>query len=125
MYGDEPEDGFYYLTLYNENYTMPAMPEGAEEGIVRGLYRFREAPRTARGTGPRSSPAVPAMLAALEAQRSSRPSTTSPPTCGARPLQVTPRGRASTERWSRLHPTEPRPRRTSPSARRRAGRSSR
>ena len=44
MYGAEPEDCFYYLTLYNENYPMPAMPEGVEDGIVRGLYRFREAP---------------------------------------------------------------------------------
>ncbi|HET7487488.1 MAG TPA: pyruvate dehydrogenase (acetyl-transferring), homodimeric type [Acidimicrobiales bacterium] len=44
MYGDEPEDVFYYLTLYNENYPMPPMPEGVEEGIVRGLYRFQAAP---------------------------------------------------------------------------------
>jgi pyruvate dehydrogenase E1 component len=38
MYGPEPEDCFYYLTLYNENYSQPAMPEGVEDGIVRGLY---------------------------------------------------------------------------------------
>src|SRR5207247_331162 len=35
------EDIFYYLTLYNENYVMPPMPEGAEEGILKGLYKFR------------------------------------------------------------------------------------
>ncbi|RKZ13450.1 hypothetical protein DRQ53_13310 [bacterium] len=40
---DENEDVFYYLALYNENYEMPAMPEGVEEGILRGLYRFSEA----------------------------------------------------------------------------------
>jgi pyruvate dehydrogenase E1 component len=34
----EQEDVFYYLTLMNENYQHPAMPEGAEEGILRGLY---------------------------------------------------------------------------------------
>ncbi|MGH9153201.1 MAG: pyruvate dehydrogenase (acetyl-transferring), homodimeric type [Acidimicrobiales bacterium] len=44
MYGDDPEDVFYYLTLYNENYEMPAMPEGAGEGVLRGLYRFAPAP---------------------------------------------------------------------------------
>jgi pyruvate dehydrogenase E1 component len=44
MYGDEPEDCFYYLTLYNENYPQPPMPEGSEDGIVRGLYRWAEAP---------------------------------------------------------------------------------
>ena len=35
------EDVFYYITLYNENYLMPAMPKGAAEGILRGLYRFK------------------------------------------------------------------------------------
>jgi pyruvate dehydrogenase E1 component len=39
----EDEDTFYYLTLYNENLPMPAMPRGVEEGIVRGLYRVRAA----------------------------------------------------------------------------------
>jgi pyruvate dehydrogenase E1 component len=36
----EREDIFYYLTLYNENYAMPPMPEGAAEGILRGMYRL-------------------------------------------------------------------------------------
>jgi pyruvate dehydrogenase E1 component len=36
----EQEDVFYYLTLMNENYRHPAMPEGAEEGIRRGMYRL-------------------------------------------------------------------------------------
>ncbi len=34
----EQEDVFYYVTLMNENYVHPAMPEGAEEGILRGMY---------------------------------------------------------------------------------------
>ncbi|MFN8548994.1 MAG: pyruvate dehydrogenase (acetyl-transferring), homodimeric type [Candidatus Eisenbacteria bacterium] len=42
MYEND-EDLIYYLTLYNENYEMPPMPEGVEEGIRRGLYRFRPA----------------------------------------------------------------------------------
>ncbi len=37
------EDIFYYITLYNEDYPMPAMPAGVEEGVLRGLYRLREA----------------------------------------------------------------------------------
>jgi pyruvate dehydrogenase E1 component len=40
MYG-EGEEGFYYITVMNEQYDMPAMPEGAREGIIKGLYRFR------------------------------------------------------------------------------------
>ncbi|WP_018935293.1 pyruvate dehydrogenase (acetyl-transferring), homodimeric type [Thioalkalivibrio sp. ALJ24] len=37
----EQESVFYYITAMNENYHQPAMPEGAEEGIRRGLYRFQ------------------------------------------------------------------------------------
>ena len=37
------EDVFYYVTLQNENYRMPPMSEGVEEGVIRGLYRFRPA----------------------------------------------------------------------------------
>jgi pyruvate dehydrogenase E1 component len=36
------ENVVYYLTIMNEFYTMPAMPEGVEEGILKGLYRFRK-----------------------------------------------------------------------------------
>ena len=32
------EDVFYYITMYNEDYPMPEMPKGVEEGIVRGIY---------------------------------------------------------------------------------------
>jgi pyruvate dehydrogenase E1 component len=39
----EQEDVFYYVTLMNENYTHPAMPEGAEAGILRGMYPLRQA----------------------------------------------------------------------------------
>ncbi len=52
MYGDNPDgldrDSIYYITLYNENYVMPALPEhGGDEfeaGAVRGLYRWAAAP---------------------------------------------------------------------------------
>lgn len=36
------EDVWYYITLMNENYTHPEMPTGSAEGIVRGIYLFRE-----------------------------------------------------------------------------------
>ncbi len=36
------EDVFYYITLYNENYPMPAMPDGAADGLLRGMYLFRK-----------------------------------------------------------------------------------
>jgi pyruvate dehydrogenase E1 component len=36
----EQQDVFYYLTVMNENYTHPAMPKGAEQGIIKGMYKF-------------------------------------------------------------------------------------
>lgn len=42
MYGPDAENVFYYLTVYNEPKPQPAMPEGIEEGILKGLYRFKE-----------------------------------------------------------------------------------
>jgi len=50
LLGPEPVDRFWYLTLYNETYPMPALPEGEGEGaqirqgIVDGIYRFAAAP---------------------------------------------------------------------------------
>ena len=43
MYGEQPEDVFYYLTVYNEPYPQPAMPDlpGLREGVLRGIYRLR------------------------------------------------------------------------------------
>ena len=49
MYGSNPEDIFYYVTLYNENYVMPAMPAHVtNEDITRGLYKFADAPADAK-----------------------------------------------------------------------------
>jgi pyruvate dehydrogenase E1 component len=39
MYGEQ-ENVFYYLTVMNENYVQPAMPEGVEEGIIKGIYKL-------------------------------------------------------------------------------------
>ncbi|QIH10593.1 MULTISPECIES: pyruvate dehydrogenase (acetyl-transferring), homodimeric type [unclassified Pseudomonas] len=36
----ENEDIYYYITLLNENYAHPDMPEGVEQGILKGMYRF-------------------------------------------------------------------------------------
>ncbi|NJD89226.1 MAG: pyruvate dehydrogenase (acetyl-transferring), homodimeric type [Betaproteobacteria bacterium] len=47
---EEQEDVFYYITVMNENYAHPALPEGAREGILKGMYRL---PGAAAGKGPR------------------------------------------------------------------------
>ncbi len=38
----EHQPGFYYLTIYNENYPQPKMPAGTEEGILRGMYLYQK-----------------------------------------------------------------------------------
>ena len=54
------EDVFYYITMYNEDYAMPAMPEGVStEGIVRGIYKFRAGEvATKKGKAPATVPVV-------------------------------------------------------------------
>ena len=63
----ENEDVIYYLTLYNENQVMPAMPEDVDKGVVEGLYRWSVAP-----DGPKHRATIlfsgSANLAAREAQ---------------------------------------------------------
>ncbi len=51
MYGPDPVDRFFYLTLYNENYPQPPMPPGCAQGIVEGLYRWAEAPAVSPAPG--------------------------------------------------------------------------
>jgi len=40
---EQDKDVIYYVTAYNENFPMPEKPEGCDEGITRGLYKFQEA----------------------------------------------------------------------------------
>jgi pyruvate dehydrogenase E1 component len=42
------EDWIYYITVYNENYEMPHMPAGCEEGILKGMYRLKDVPASGR-----------------------------------------------------------------------------
>ncbi|MEY1662577.1 pyruvate dehydrogenase (acetyl-transferring), homodimeric type [Isoalcanivorax beigongshangi] len=52
MYGDK-ESVYYYITLMNENYAHGAMPDGAEEGIRKGLYLLREGAKGGEKKAPR------------------------------------------------------------------------
>ena len=46
---DEQQDEYYYLTLMNENYAHPDMPEGAAEGIIKGMYLLKDAGKPKKG----------------------------------------------------------------------------
>jgi pyruvate dehydrogenase E1 component len=110
----EGNDVFYYLTLYNENYEMPAMPEGVEGDLLRGLYRWQPAPGGGgEGGGSPSKRATilfsgTAWVAAAAAQAELAEhydvgaelwSTTSWKNLRDEALGA--------ERWSRIHPSQP------------------
>jgi len=107
MYG-AGEDIFYYLTLYNENYAQPPKPDGADEGIRRGLYRFAEAPG-----GATHAAAILFSGAAHSAARSAQLELAEHYDVGASLYSATSykllREEAlEVERWNRLHPGESR-----------------
>ena len=106
--GESDPDVFYYLTLYNENYPMPARPTGVDDAdIVGGLYRWQDAPE---GTAHRvtllfSGSAQGAVRAAADELRARFDigaelwSATSYKSLREDALAV--------ERWNRLHPSQP------------------
>src|SRR6267143_880391 len=56
---ENQEDVFYYVTVMNENYAHPAMPQGAEDGILKGMYRLRDGRGTrGEGRGKKQTPQV-------------------------------------------------------------------
>ncbi len=107
MYIDQ-ESIFYYMTVMNEQYAMPAMPAGAAPGILKGLYRFREtatpgAPRRAQLFG--SGAILPEVIKAQELLESKYQ-------VAADVWSVTSyaelyRDGQRCERWNMLHPGEP------------------
>jgi pyruvate dehydrogenase E1 component len=107
MYGDKPEDVFYYITLYNEMISMPAMPDGAKDGILRGLYRYKPAPDGNLTNRVRILASGTAMLAALEAQQLlAENHDTAAEIWSATSYKLLRENALSVERWNRLHPTE-------------------
>jgi pyruvate dehydrogenase E1 component len=101
----EDEDIFYYLALYNENYAQPPMPEGAEEGIIRGIYKLKAGDDKPKahllGSGPMVNEVLRAqrILAEQYGIQTDVWSVTS--------YNELRRDALRAERWSRLHPSEP------------------
>jgi len=107
MYGEKPEDVFYYVTIHNENYAQPARPDGlTDEDILRGIYRFAAAPEIGKdahrarlvGSGAILEQSVAArdLLAerfGVAAEIYSAPS-----------FPLLRREALETERWNRFHP---------------------
>ncbi len=102
---EEMEDRFYYITVYNENYAQPAMPEieGLEEGILKGIYKYQGVANPAAqlfGSGPILNEALKAqeILKEKYGVETNVWSVTSYNELRRDALEV--------ERWNRLNPNE-------------------
>jgi pyruvate dehydrogenase E1 component len=101
------DDVVYYLTLYNENYPMPAMPEGVHDDLLRGLYRFAEAPE-----GPDTNATILFSGPMWQAAMAARDELAEHYDVAAELWSATSYGSLrdealATDRWNRLHPLEP------------------
>jgi pyruvate dehydrogenase E1 component len=110
MYGNTGADPdvFYYVTLYNENYPMPAMPEGLDpQHVMRGLYRWATAPEghTRTATVLFSGSAQGAARAA--ADELAQHHGVAVELWSAPSYKALREDALSAERWSRLHPSQP------------------
>jgi pyruvate dehydrogenase E1 component len=101
----EREDRFYYIMLYNEDYAMPEMPKGCEEGILRGIYKLKDTATGkaqvqlfGSGTILNEALAAQSILAEKYNVQASVWSVTSYNELRREALAV--------ERWNRLHPAE-------------------
>jgi pyruvate dehydrogenase E1 component len=110
MYQDD-ENVFYYLTLYNEGYPMPAMPESewgnVREGIVEGMYRFRPGPE-GKVLKAHIFASGPIMNGALEAQAIlAKQYDVSADVWSVTSYKKLRNDALKAARWNMLHPTEP------------------
>ena len=104
----EGEDIFYYLTLYNQDYSMPPKPAGVDDGILRGLYLYRAAVTQAKRRAQILASGV-IMLQALRAQEIlAEKFDVAADVWSATSYLELRRDALNVERWNRLHPTEPR-----------------
>lgn len=105
MVGPDPEDVFYYLTVYNEQMAQPPMPAGVENGILAGLYRYAAA-RSGHAQV-RLVASGAAMAAALDAQRLLDENFGfAAEVWSATSWKLLREEAASVERWNRLHPAD-------------------
>jgi pyruvate dehydrogenase E1 component len=105
----ENEDGFYYISVYNENYAMPEMPAGCEEGILKGIYKVASTEKLGKGQTPR--PQLFGSGPLLNEVRRAQSMLAERFGIGSDVWSVTSYSQLfhdarSAERWNRLHPKE-------------------
>lgn len=105
MYGSKQENIYYYITTLNENYHMPAMPKGVEEGICKGIYKLETL------EGSKGKVQLMGSGAILRHVRQAAQILSEDYNLGSDVYSVTSftelaRDGQDCERWNRLHPTE-------------------
>jgi pyruvate dehydrogenase E1 component len=104
---EKGEPVFYYLTLYNEEYEMPPMPQGVAEGILRGLYKLRPAAVRGRGTKVHLLGSGPLVREALRAQELlAEKYGVAADVWSVTSYKTLRQDALDTERWNLLHPAE-------------------
>jgi len=104
------EDLIYYISIYNENYSMAPKPEGADAGILRGIYRFSGPP--AEPKLPKSAPKVrlvgsgSILLQVIAAQALLAEHGVAAEVYSATSFPMLRRDALQVDRWNRLHPGE-------------------
>jgi pyruvate dehydrogenase E1 component len=101
----EQENVFYYVTAMNENYHHPALPEGAEEGIIKGLYLFKAAGKNKTKVQLMGSGSILREVIAA-AELLANDWGVAADVWSATSFTELAREARDCDRWNRLHPTE-------------------
>jgi pyruvate dehydrogenase E1 component len=106
MYRDQ-ENIFYYLTVLNEQYAMPAMPEGARDGILKGMYRFKAAENANANLRAQLLGSGAILNEVVAAQKLLEKYDVAADVWSVTSYQELYRDAHAADRWNMLHPTEP------------------
>ncbi len=99
------ENVFYYVTLYNENYPMPPMPAGAEEGVLKGIYKLKPATVSSKLTRIHLLGSGPLLREAVRAQEMLGQLGVAADVWSVTSYKELRREALEVERWNLLHPT--------------------
>ena len=103
----EQEDVFYYLTVENDIYSMPEMPDGVEEGILKGLYKFKPAAKKRASLKAHLFGSGAIINSALKAQSILEEKyQVSADVWSITSYKALHRDALDSERWNRMHPGE-------------------
>jgi pyruvate dehydrogenase E1 component len=105
MYVDG-EDIFYYITIMNENYIQPAMPDGVEAGILKGLYLFKAAKKSTHTLKVQLFGSGAILNEVREAQKMLAKYNVAANVWSATSYKALHKDALEAERWNRLHPEE-------------------